>query len=102
MDHYWDVLWCDSYAFVLYTRGGPYWQTAKIPFSKFFLTAKGSIQNKQEPIRLDKVKWIGISVAEPFKGPFRLEMDWMGLGMDKGLDEDFAYELYKAGPNKVY
>jgi len=27
-----DVAWFDTFAYVLFTRGGPYWQVAKVKF----------------------------------------------------------------------
>lgn len=32
---YWDVLWNDMYQFILFTRGGPYWQIAKVNINIF-------------------------------------------------------------------
>lgn len=30
MDRYYDLQWNDQFCYVLFTRGGPYWQTAKV------------------------------------------------------------------------
>ncbi|XP_067004572.1 complex I intermediate-associated protein 30, mitochondrial [Anabrus simplex] len=92
---YFDILWNDVYHYVLYTRGGPYWQIAKIPFSKFFLASKGRVQDKQCPIPLDKVTSFGISAGDKIDGPFQLEVDYIGLEFDPNHREEFAYEMYK-------
>lgn len=30
MDQFFDVNWFDQYNYILFTRGGPYWQVAKV------------------------------------------------------------------------
>ncbi|KAM4540911.1 complex I intermediate-associated protein 30, mitochondrial isoform 1-T2 [Fundulus diaphanus] len=88
----------DIYSYFLYTRGGPYWQDVKIPFSKFFLTHRGRIQDDQHPLWLDKVNTIGFTLGDKADGPFQLEIDFIGVCKDYAHIEDFAYEVYKRNP----
>lgn len=92
-----DIWWNDVFHYVLYTRGGPHWQIAKIPLSKFFLSSKGRIQDKQCPLPLNRVTAFGISAGARAgqDGPFSLEIDYIGLEFDPLHTEEFAYELYK-------
>ncbi|XP_034713505.1 complex I intermediate-associated protein 30, mitochondrial [Etheostoma cragini] len=88
----------DIYNYFLYTRGGPYWQDVKIPFSKFFLTHRGRIQDDQHPLWLDKVNTIGFTLGDKADGPFQLEIDFIGVCKDYAHTEEFAYEVYKRNP----
>ncbi|KAF6131669.1 NADH:ubiquinone oxidoreductase complex assembly factor 1 [Phyllostomus discolor] len=42
------------YSYFMFTRGGPYWQEVKIPFSKFFFSNQGRIRDAQHQLLLDK------------------------------------------------
>uniref|UniRef100_A0A1A7WCC4 Complex I intermediate-associated protein 30, mitochondrial n=1 Tax=Iconisemion striatum TaxID=60296 RepID=A0A1A7WCC4_9TELE len=88
----------DIYSYFLYTRGGPYWQDVKIPFSKFFITHRGRIHDDQHPLWLDKVNTIGFTLGDKADGPFQLEIDFIGVCKDYAHTEDFAYEMYKRNP----
>jgi len=92
-----DILWSDRWHYPVYTRGGPYWQYVKIPWSKFFLGSKGSIQDKQTRVPLEcGVVGVSITLMDRISGPFQLEIKDISLHMDhRPDDEDFAYELYK-------
>ncbi|KAL5008466.1 hypothetical protein ScPMuIL_014047 [Solemya velum] len=96
MDQFFDINWFDQYNYILFTRGGPYWQVAKIPLSKFYLTSKGRIQDKQQAIHLTRVANFGVSIGDGVDGPFSLEIDYIGLVYDQNHTEQFAYEMYQA------
>lgn len=94
---FFDITWNDIYHYVLYTRGGPHWQTTRIPFSKFFLASNGVVQDRQFPIALNKISTFGFAVSGRggFVGSFSLEIDYIGLEYDPSVTEEFAYEMYK-------
>lgn len=92
---YYDITWNDIYHYILYTRGGPYWQISKIPLSKFVLGSKGRLQDKQNRIRYDKITHFGIACGDKINGRFDLEIEYIGLEFDPTHDEEFAYEMYK-------
>ncbi|GAB1865759.1 Probable complex I intermediate-associated protein 30, mitochondrial [Camponotus japonicus] len=89
-----DLTWNDVYHYVLYTRGGPYWQYVRIPFSKFVFSSKGRLQDDQTVIMLHEVTNFGISLGDDVNGHFKLEIDYIGLESDEYHDEEFAYESY--------
>lgn len=90
-----DTTWYNAHAYPLYTRGGPYWQISKIPFTKFFLTHKGYIQDKQWEPQTAAISSFGISLMDDVDGPFHLEIDYIGLETNILHEEIHAYEMYK-------
>ncbi|NXN18864.1 CIA30 protein, partial [Indicator maculatus] len=96
----------DLYNYFMFTRGGPYWEEIKIPFSKFFLSSRGRVQDNQHPLWLDKASFLwalaictlGFTIGDKIDGPFQLEIDFIGLLKDRAHTEEFAYELYEMNP----
>ncbi|XP_017386482.1 complex I intermediate-associated protein 30, mitochondrial [Cebus imitator] len=80
------------YSYFMFTRGGPYWQEVKIPFSKFFFSNRGRILDVQSQIVVDKIASIGFTLADKVDGPFFLEVDFIGVFTDPAHTEEFAYE----------
>ncbi|CAJ0591442.1 unnamed protein product [Cylicocyclus nassatus] len=89
-----DMTWGDSFSYPLHTHGGPYWQYEKIPFSKFFHTVAGRIQDKQYKVNLENVSSLGIVLMDRIDGDFQLELDYIGVYNDRSHLEEFAYETY--------
>lgn len=93
-DYYYDLNWLKRYTFPLFTRGGPYWQVAKIPFSKLYLSFKGRKQDKQGEFPTQCVQTIGFTLADGTDGPYYLELDSIALMYDVNLTGIHAYETY--------
>eukprot|EP00080_Pristionchus_pacificus_P021187 PDM81207.1 nuaf-1 [Pristionchus pacificus] len=89
-----DMTWGDSYSYPLHTHGGPYWQYERIPFSKFFHTVAGRIQDRQQSVSLTDVSSVSIVLMDRIDGPFAFEIDWIGVVHDRSHIEETAYETY--------
>lgn len=89
-----DVCMYDTYHYFIWTRGGPYWQHVRIPFSKFFFAYKGRVQSYNHPLPKDEVGNISFTIADKVTGPFRLEIDYIGVEYDPTRIEETAYEQY--------
>ncbi|KAL0118184.1 hypothetical protein PUN28_009092 [Cardiocondyla obscurior] len=89
-----DLTWQDMYHYPLHTRGGPYWQHVRVPFSKFVFASKGRLQDMQMPLTQHDISSFGITLADDLSGHFRLEIDYIGLEYDRFHKEEFAYESY--------
>lgn len=81
------------YEYLLYTRGGPYWQVAKIPFSKFILCCGGRIQNKPSPLASMKIQSFAFTLVK-YTGPYKLEISHIGVHRDERNYQDYDYEGY--------
>ena len=69
--------------------------TFQIPFSKFFFSAKGRVQDRNHQVNLNAITNFGITVADKINAPFRLELDYIGLEYDPSHTETSAYEEYR-------
>lgn len=72
-----------------------YSSSFKIPFSKFFLSSKGRVQDKQSPVDLERVTAFGLTMADAINGGFTLELDSISVSYDATETEEFVYEEYR-------
>jgi NADH dehydrogenase [ubiquinone] 1 alpha subcomplex assembly factor 1 len=84
-----------QHMYPIYTRGGPYWQLVKIPFSKFYHASHGRVSDRQVRFSPVNVRNIGITCMDDNDGPYSLELDYIGVVKDTEMYEDIAYETYK-------
>jgi len=91
----------DVYTYALFTHGGPYWQYERIPFSKFYFSHRGRIQDKEQMtvLKTKRIQGVAITICDRNDGPFHLELSWIGVLADKTHFEEFAYEMYEVGFN---
>lgn len=90
-----DQTFYDNMAFHMYTRGGPYWETIRIPMSKFIFTAKNFVQDSQGWRDKTKVSFVAITLQDSYDGPFALEIDYIALqAVFTPYHEALAYEGY--------
>uniref|UniRef100_A0A6G1S6Q1 Putative complex I intermediate-associated protein 30, mitochondrial n=1 Tax=Aceria tosichella TaxID=561515 RepID=A0A6G1S6Q1_9ACAR len=93
-----DLSYYDNYSYPLYTRGGPYWQTWRIPFSKFLYNYKSFTQDRQGYLPAWKIKFVSIALHDKIDGPYSLEIDYIGLRNEsRAFKEITPYESYKFG-----
>lgn len=90
-----DVVQYDTWHYFIWTRGGPYWQYVRIPFSKFFFAYKGRIQAANEPVSLEEVGAVSFTIGDKINGPFHLEIDYIAVEFDPSHTEESAYEQYR-------
>ncbi|XP_014225983.2 complex I intermediate-associated protein 30, mitochondrial [Trichogramma pretiosum] len=91
-----DLTMYDTYHYFIWTRGGPYWQHIRIPFSKFFMAYKGRLQTSTTPLKQNSIGSFSLTLADKITGPFCLEIDYVGVEYDPSHIEETAYEQYQS------
>lgn len=89
----------DRWIYPFFTRGGPYWQDIKIPLNKLYRIRDGKPALKQEAFIKNRVEHFGISLMDNVEGPFKLEIDYIALMLDRNTNKKHYYEMYD---NKWY
>lgn len=67
----------DLFQSFLFTKGGPYWEVERLPFSKFLMTYQGYLQDEQ--FDFSNVRTIGLSLSDKKSGPFSLEIEYLKM-----------------------
>jgi len=84
----------DRHVYPIFTRGGPYWQTIKIPLNKFWRSRRSRTMNNQMELDLITVQHFGISCMDRAEGPYKLEIEYIALMYDRNTTMNPYYEMY--------
>lgn len=71
----------------------------QIPFSYFYFTVKGRIEENQEPMCRTQCSRVGILLADNIEGPFKFEIEYVGLEYQVFHSEASPYENYLLEPD---
>lgn len=67
----------DLFQAFLFTKGGPYWEVERVPFTKFLMTYQGYLQDEQ--VDFSNIRTLGVSISDKKSGPFGLEIEYIKL-----------------------
>lgn len=67
----------DLFQAFLFTKGGPYWEIERVPFTKFLMTYQGYLQDEQ--VDFANIRTLGISLSDKKSGPFNLEIEYIKM-----------------------
>lgn len=67
----------DLFQAFLFTKGGPYWEVERVPFTKFLMTYQGYLQDEQ--VDFSNIRTLGVSISDKKTGPFGLEIEYIKL-----------------------
>ncbi|EDV23761.1 uncharacterized protein TRIADDRAFT_57282 [Trichoplax adhaerens] len=90
----------DLFQAFMFTRGGPDWESVRIPFSNFFLANSGYMQDKDADISyaIARIRTIGLLLADRVDGPFQLEIDNIkvvrsAMHITRGYHQNLTYKV---------
>ena len=83
----------DLFQAFLFTKGGPYWEVERIPFTKFLMTYQGYLQDEQ--VDFTNIRTLGVSISDKNNGPFGLEIEYIKLVKVGHQPQIFKHQKYK-------
>eukprot|EP01134_Creolimax_fragrantissima_P008279 CFRG8279T1 len=85
----------DLYQTFIYTKGGPEWETLRLPLRDFALTYRGFMQNHQTTLNAANIRTVGFLLADRLDGPFSLEVESVdATSWDKSYSQLDTYRRY--------
>ncbi|XP_039249011.1 complex I intermediate-associated protein 30, mitochondrial-like [Styela clava] len=87
----------------IHTRGGPEWQTIKLPYGKFIASKSSMYLMQQSPLSQNNVSSFRFLLLDDIQGPFQLEIDYIAMKRDSTeISSDMISEYHDpfTGTNK--
>lgn len=66
----------------VHTRGGPEWETVRLPFGKFTKTKRNTLVFHQSSFNVNWISCLRFLLLDGIEGPFQLEIDYIALVKD--------------------